>query len=68
MDNLPGFLSNQHIPGIDIVVDPLSAIMVFIVTWILCAGIKEVNLLYFFIYNYLFMIYDFQLSVLNFLS
>ncbi|KEH25558.1 cationic amino acid transporter 2, vacuolar protein [Medicago truncatula] len=41
MDNLPGFLSYQHIPGIDIVVDPLAAIVVFIVTWILCTGIKE---------------------------
>ncbi|KAI5443608.1 Carnitine O-acetyltransferase mitochondrial, variant 2 [Lathyrus oleraceus] len=41
VDNLPAFLSYQHIPGIDIVVDPLAAIMVFIVTWILCTGIKE---------------------------
>ncbi|WJX25430.1 Carnitine O-acetyltransferase mitochondrial [Trifolium repens] len=41
VDNLPGFLSYQHIPGIDIVVDPLAAIMVFAVTWILCTGIKE---------------------------
>ncbi|XP_050910192.1 cationic amino acid transporter 2, vacuolar isoform X3 [Lathyrus oleraceus] len=41
VDNLPAFLSYQHIPGIDIVVDPLAAIMVFIVTWVLCTGIKE---------------------------
>ncbi|CAL5185594.1 unnamed protein product [Lathyrus oleraceus] len=41
VDNLPAFLSYPHIPGIDIVVDPLAAIMVFIVTWILCNGIKE---------------------------
>jgi cationic amino acid transporter 1 len=47
VDNLPGFLSYQHIPGIDIVVDPLAAIMVFIVTWILCTGIKEVTFLMF---------------------
>jgi len=43
---LPGFLSYQHIPVIDIVVDPLAAIMVFIVTWILCTGIKEVTFSY----------------------
>jgi cationic amino acid transporter 1 len=43
VENMPGFLSYQHIPGIDIVVDPLAAIMVFVVTWILCTGIKEVT-------------------------
>jgi len=43
VDNLPRFLSYQHIPGIDIDVDPLSAFMVLLVTWILCTGIKEVN-------------------------
>ncbi|CAK8533035.1 unnamed protein product [Lathyrus sativus] len=41
VDNLPAFLSYQHIPWIDIVVDPLASIMVFIVTWVLCTGIKE---------------------------
>ncbi|KEH25561.1 putative amino acid/polyamine transporter I, cationic amino acid transporter [Medicago truncatula] len=41
VDNLPRFLSYQRIPGIDIDVDPLSAFMVLIVTWILCTGIKE---------------------------
>ncbi|KAL5079290.1 hypothetical protein RYX36_007711 [Vicia faba] len=41
VDNLPAFLSYQHIPGTDIIVDPLAATMVFIVTWILCTGIKE---------------------------
>ncbi|OIW12265.1 hypothetical protein TanjilG_06054 [Lupinus angustifolius] len=40
-NSLPFFLSRQHIPGIDIVVDPLAAIMIFIVTGLLCVGIKE---------------------------
>ncbi|KAE9612536.1 putative amino acid/polyamine transporter I, cationic amino acid transporter [Lupinus albus] len=40
-NNLPFFLSRQHIPGIDIVVDPLAAIMIFIITGLLCVGIKE---------------------------
>ncbi|CAL0317148.1 unnamed protein product [Lupinus luteus] len=40
-NSLPFFLSRQHIPGIDIVVDPLAAIMIFLVTGLLCVGIKE---------------------------
>ncbi|KAK7267004.1 hypothetical protein RIF29_19667 [Crotalaria pallida] len=39
--NLPLFLSRQLIPGIDIIVDPLAAIMIFIITGLLCVGIKE---------------------------
>ncbi|OIW06464.1 hypothetical protein TanjilG_05235 [Lupinus angustifolius] len=40
-DNLPFFLSRQLIPGIDIVVDPLAVIIIFIITGLLCVGIKE---------------------------
>ncbi|CAI8613662.1 unnamed protein product [Vicia faba] len=41
LDNLPFFLSRQHIPGIDIIVDPFAAILVLLVTGLLCLGIKE---------------------------
>ncbi|XP_020980620.2 cationic amino acid transporter 2, vacuolar-like [Arachis duranensis] len=41
-DKLPIFLSRQHIPGIDIIVDPCAAILVFIITALLCIGIKEI--------------------------
>ncbi|KAG6642819.1 cationic amino acid transporter 2, vacuolar-like isoform X1 [Carya illinoinensis] len=40
-DSLPAFIARQHIPGLDIVVDPCAAILVFIVTGLLCFGIKE---------------------------
>ncbi|KAJ4721316.1 Vacuolar cationic amino acid transporter [Melia azedarach] len=40
-DNLPVFLARHQIPGLDIVVDPCAAILVFIVTGLLCGGIKE---------------------------
>ncbi|KAI3877406.1 hypothetical protein MKX03_026463 [Papaver bracteatum] len=40
-DSLPFFLSRMLIPGTDIVVDPCAAILVFIVTGLLCVGIKE---------------------------
>lgn len=39
---MPALLARQHIPGLDIVVDPCAAILVFIVTGLLCFGIKEV--------------------------
>lgn len=39
---MPAFIARQHIPGLDIVVDPCAAILVFIVTGLLCFGIKEV--------------------------
>ncbi|XP_028774375.1 cationic amino acid transporter 2, vacuolar [Neltuma alba] len=41
MDHLPFFLARQHIPGTDIVVDPCAAIVVLIITGLLCVGIKE---------------------------
>ncbi|KAF1883328.1 hypothetical protein Lal_00015121 [Lupinus albus] len=40
-NSLPYFLSRQHIPGTDVVVDPCAAILVFIVAGLLCWGIKE---------------------------
>ncbi|KAF3441210.1 hypothetical protein FNV43_RR15123 [Rhamnella rubrinervis] len=43
-DSLPVFLARQYIPGIHMVVDPCAAILVFIVTGLLCVGIKESTL------------------------
>ncbi|KAI4301022.1 hypothetical protein L6164_034341 [Bauhinia variegata] len=43
-DSLPIFLARQHIPWLDIVVDPCAAILVFIVTGLLCIGVKESTL------------------------
>ncbi|KAL4376602.1 hypothetical protein GQ457_02G030530 [Hibiscus cannabinus] len=43
-DSLPFFLARQYIPGLDIVVDPCAAILVFIATGLLCVGIKESTL------------------------
>ncbi|CAN7090613.1 unnamed protein product [Brassica rapa subsp. narinosa] len=40
-DGLPSFLARHQIPGLDVVVDPCAAILVFIVTGFLCLGIKE---------------------------
>ncbi|CAN6439887.1 unnamed protein product [Victoria cruziana] len=40
-DSLPVFLARQHIPGLNIVVDPCASVLVFIVTGLLCLGIKE---------------------------
>ncbi|OMO70369.1 Amino acid/polyamine transporter I [Corchorus olitorius] len=40
-NSLPIFLARQHIPGLDVVVDPCAALLVFIVTGLLCVGIKE---------------------------
>ncbi|KAL1553878.1 Carnitine O-acetyltransferase mitochondrial [Salvia divinorum] len=40
-DSLPSFLARQTIPGFDIVVDPCAAIIVVLVTTLLCLGIKE---------------------------
>ncbi|GAV88379.1 AA_permease_2 domain-containing protein/AA_permease_C domain-containing protein [Cephalotus follicularis] len=40
-DSLPAFLARHYIPGLDVVVDPCAAILVFIVTGLMCVGIKE---------------------------
>ncbi|KAI3843840.1 hypothetical protein MKW92_045823 [Papaver armeniacum] len=40
-DSLPFFLSRMLIPGTDIVVDPCAAMLVLVVTGLLCVGIKE---------------------------
>jgi len=45
-DGLPAILARHQIPGLDIVVDPCAAILVFVVTGLLCMGIKEVQTLY----------------------
>lgn len=44
-DSLPAILARHQIPGLDIVVDPCAAVLVFIVTGLLCLGVKEVYLL-----------------------
>lgn len=43
-DCLPAILARHQIPGLDIVVDPCAAVLVFIVTALLCTGVKEVYL------------------------
>ncbi|CAL9224701.1 unnamed protein product [Arabidopsis halleri] len=40
-DCLPTILARHQIPGLDIVVDPCAAVLVFIVTGLLCLGVKE---------------------------
>ncbi|KAL8041097.1 hypothetical protein ABFS82_10G141800 [Erythranthe guttata] len=40
-NSLPWFLARQTIPGLGCVVDPCAAILVFLVTALLCVGIKE---------------------------
>lgn len=39
--SLPPFLSRIYIPGLDLVVDPCAAVLVLVVTALLCVGIKE---------------------------
>ncbi|CAD5333246.1 unnamed protein product [Arabidopsis thaliana] len=40
-DCLPTILARHQIPGLDIVVDPCAAVLVFIVTGLCCLGVKE---------------------------
>ncbi|KAG5556207.1 hypothetical protein RHGRI_006728 [Rhododendron griersonianum] len=40
-DSLPAFLARHSIPGLGVVVDPCAAILVVVVTGLLCVGIKE---------------------------
>ncbi|KAL2900857.1 Cationic amino acid transporter 2 vacuolar [Bienertia sinuspersici] len=40
-DGLPTFLRRHYIPALDVALDPCAAILVFIVTMLLCLGIKE---------------------------
>ncbi|VVB01591.1 unnamed protein product [Arabis nemorensis] len=40
-DCLPTILARHQIPGLDIVVDPCAAVLVFVVTGLLCIGVKE---------------------------
>ncbi|CAL0323418.1 unnamed protein product [Lupinus luteus] len=41
LDNLPSFLARHTLPGLGIVVDPCAAVLVLLVTILLCLGIKE---------------------------
>lgn len=43
-DKLPFFLAQVHVNGLDTPLDPCAAILVMIVTALLCLGIKEVLL------------------------
>ncbi|CAI0384868.1 unnamed protein product [Linum tenue] len=43
-ENLPSLLSRHTIPALGIVVDPCAAVLVLIVTILLCMGIKESSL------------------------
>lgn len=45
-DKLPFFLGQVHVKWLDTPVDPCAAILVLIVTALLCLGIKEVNVLF----------------------
>ncbi|XP_071734801.1 cationic amino acid transporter 2, vacuolar [Rutidosis leptorrhynchoides] len=40
-DSLPAFLARHSVPALGIVVDPCAALLVFVVTGLLCVGIKE---------------------------
>ncbi|KAG0521833.1 hypothetical protein BDA96_08G195300 [Sorghum bicolor] len=40
-DSLPWILARHQIPWLDVVVDPCAAFLVFVVTGLLCVGIKE---------------------------
>ncbi|CAN1765257.1 Cationic amino acid transporter 2, vacuolar [Linum perenne] len=42
-ENLPSLLARHSIPALGVVVDPCAAILVIIVTVLLCMGIKEVK-------------------------
>ncbi|XP_061356756.1 cationic amino acid transporter 4, vacuolar-like isoform X3 [Gastrolobium bilobum] len=40
-DNLPLFLARHTLPGLGVVVDPCAAVLILLVTVLLCLGIKE---------------------------
>ncbi|KAK7377886.1 hypothetical protein VNO80_03319 [Phaseolus coccineus] len=40
-ENLPLFLARHTLPGLEIVVDPCAAVLILLVTLLLCLGIKE---------------------------
>ena len=42
VDRLPSFLARQCIPALGVTLDPCAAILILIVTLLLCLGIKEV--------------------------
>jgi hypothetical protein len=41
-DSLPWILARHEIPWLDVVLDPCASFLVFVVTGLLCLGIKEV--------------------------
>jgi len=41
-DSLPWILARHQLPWFGIIVDPCAAALVFVVTVLLCVGIKEV--------------------------
>ncbi|XP_058737778.1 cationic amino acid transporter 4, vacuolar-like [Vicia villosa] len=41
LDNLPSFLARHTLPGLGIVVDPCAAVLIMLITILLCLGIKE---------------------------
>jgi hypothetical protein len=41
-DSVPWILARHQLPWFDIIVDPCAAALVFVVTVLLCVGIKEV--------------------------
>ncbi|KAK9986847.1 hypothetical protein SO802_031798 [Lithocarpus litseifolius] len=43
-EKLPAFLARHTIPGLGVVVDPCAAVLILIVTMLLCIGIKESTL------------------------
>ncbi|XP_078165327.1 cationic amino acid transporter 2, vacuolar-like isoform X2 [Carex rostrata] len=43
-ENLPSFLARVYVPWLGIIVDPCAAILVLVVTALLCLGIKESSL------------------------
>ncbi|KAI3762387.1 hypothetical protein L1987_52817 [Smallanthus sonchifolius] len=40
-ESLPAFTARHSVPGLGIVVDPCAAMLLFVVTGLLCVGIKS---------------------------
>ena len=64
---MPAIIARQHIPGLDIDVDPCAAILVLIVTGLLCVGIKEVYMCIFFFFLFLFLFFIYFYFIFKFL-
>jgi solute carrier family 7 (cationic amino acid transporter), member 1 len=59
-DNLPYFLARIHVPCLDMIVDPCAAILVLVVTALLCLGIKEVPDFSYLVIKYFGILFLFQ--------